>query len=243
MSEEAAISAPEIVGEQLVLLDARSRPMRNDLVQMVKARSYVHTGKLLSKDEELCRAVCRDLVAGLSGRKVAKKYGVSRNSVLAIEHAMRARGELEPLKKETARLLDEFIYLGLERITEAVAEDEISPGQLPIPIMAAIDKKGQLEAGMVPGTDRTVAEVTAEQVQAAFEAMKRARVLAIETTSDANTVEPQQTLAIAAQDTALDTTPPAPASPDQGGGGSSAGEAPPVADGKANPEFEPKEPV
>lgn len=191
MSKSRAVSNAET--EQPFLFDAKLLPVRQDLVLMVKEKAHEFTGKILGKDAELCRAICADLMTGLSGRKIAKKYRISRNSILGIERIMRERGELEPLKKAILQQLDDIIYIGLERIKEGIAEEEIHPGQLPIPISALIDKKGQLEAGLVPGTERSVAEVTAEQVQAAFEAMKRARVLTVsESQSEGPVPEPKQ---------------------------------------------------
>lgn len=150
-------------------------PLRTDLVALVKDKSFVCTGKILGKDLELCRAVCRDLIAGLSGRKVARKYNISRNSILAIEHVLRERGELEPLTKTVISQLDNCIYLGLERIQEGIAEDQINAGQLPIPVAAMIDKRAQLAAGIIPGTQRTEKEITAESLRLEFEAMRQAK--------------------------------------------------------------------
>lgn len=243
--------------EQPFLFDAKLLPMRPDLVAMVKEKRFLHTGKLLGDDEELCRSVCRDLQLGLSGRKVAKKYRISRNSVWGIEQVMRERGELEPLKKATIAQLDAIIFMGLERIQEGIAEDEISPGQLPIPIAALIDKKGQLEAGVVPGTGLTVAEVTADQVAEAFRAMKRVTVSAVSESQSVVTVpERQQIEAGSAQDTALDTagagSRPAPtplaaapgSSPEearQGGGGSAPSPGLETVEGNGQQNFGPKE--
>jgi hypothetical protein len=199
--------------EQPFLLDEKFWPIRQDLVELVKEKSFLHTGKIVGKDEELCRAVCKDLVVQLSGRKIAKKYSISRHTVLAIEKLMRERGELEPLKKQVMGQLDDIIYLGLERIKDALLADEISPGQLPIPMAALIDKKGQLEAGMVPGTDRTVREVTEAEIVDEFARMKRAKVITV----DSQSVGTEANKAIPAGLPALDA-------------GSDAGTAAPAAD-------------
>lgn len=191
-------------------LDAKCRQVRPDLVAVVKRPSFSPSGVFLGRDEQLCRAVCRDLMLGLSGRKVAKKYGISRNSILAIEQVLRDRGELEPLRQEVMRLLDGFIYLGLERITEAIGEDEIHPGQLPIPVLAAMDKKAQLEHGIVLGTQRTIAEVTSEDVKVAWEKMKRVA-------NGQSAIEVRDSKELRGPDTVVDTSQ---AAGQEGGGGS-----------------------
>lgn len=252
LSAAPALSG-DLTAEQPFLLDLKSLPLRQDLVLLCKAKSFLFSGKILTKDEELCRAVCRDLVTGLSGRKIAKKYRISRNSILGIERVMRERGELEPLKKAVLAQLDDIIFLGLERIKEGIAEDEIHPGQLPIPISALIDKRGQLEAGIVPGTDRTVLEVTAEQVRTAFNAMKRLSVVSVsDTKSEVAVSEPKETGPIPAQDTSLATTSACPGSDlagargpgrvgvesrAEGGGGSGRAASLEELDGKASENF------
>jgi hypothetical protein len=180
---------------QPFLLDEKFWPIRQDLVELVKEKSFAHTGKIIGKDEELCRAVCKDLIAGLSGRKISRHYRISRHTVLSIEKIMRERGELEPLKKQVLGQLDDIIYLGLERVKDALLADEISPGQLPIPLAALIDKKGQLEAGMVPGTERSVREVTEAEIVDEFARMKRV----FDVPSEVTPLKP-------AQDTTQDTT-------------------------------------
>src|SRR5688500_8186577 len=115
MSESTTEPATAVVEwsqeSQPFLLDEKFWPIRQDMVELVKDKSFVHTGKIVGKDEELCHAVCKDLVVQLSGRKIARKYRISRHTVLAIERVMRERGELEPLKKAVMSQLDDIIYL------------------------------------------------------------------------------------------------------------------------------------
>lgn len=167
------VASTVVSEEQPYLFDEKCLPLRPELVALVKDKDFTHTGKIVGRDAELCRAVCRDLIAGLSGRKVAVKYKISRNTVLAIENVMRERGELEPLRKRVLIQLEDCIYLGLERIQEALATDQINAGQLPIPVMAMIDKKAQLEAGIVPGTQRTEKEITAESLRLELERIRQ----------------------------------------------------------------------
>lgn len=145
-------------------------PERPDLVQICRAegRGHEFTGQYLSRDVELCREVMKDLIMGLSGRAIARKHKISRNSISAIEHIMAERGELAPLRQRVMQELDEIIHMGLEAWKEALAEDKIAPSQIPIPVLAAIDKRLQMQAGVVPGTGRTEREIGAADVEAAW---------------------------------------------------------------------------
>lgn len=189
------------------LFDEKCIPIRPDLVALVKDKEFRHTGAILSRDRALCLLVCEDLMLGvLSGRQIAKKFGISRSSILSIEKVMRERNELGPLKNKVMGLLDDCIYLGLENYRDALAAGTVAPAQIPIPMGILIDKKGQLEAGVVPGTERTVREVTVAEVQRAWERLKAG---AIEVSSDVQSVElppnAPETGVIAAADTGLDT--------------------------------------
>lgn len=163
-------------------------PPRPDLVQMVKAKAYEHTGKILTKDEELCLGVCKDLLLGLSDRQVAKKWGISRNSIVSIELALREQGKLEPLKQAISNELGEVIVMGLRNYKDALAANTVPAGQIPIPMAALIDKKGQLDANVVPGTSLHAEELTVEALREQLARLKSANapidVVAVENQSN-----------------------------------------------------------
>src|SRR2546423_5400096 len=102
------------------------------LVELTRRKSFVHTGAFVSREEELCRAICTDLLSGVSRRLIAERYNVSRNTVNAIREVMDKRGELEPLKKEIARRLDRCVIYSLENLEEALSDGDITAGQLPV---------------------------------------------------------------------------------------------------------------
>mgnify|MGYP000902658076 FL=1 len=141
---------------------------RPDLVQMVRRGGHKFTGERLSRDEELCRSVCADILLGISGRAIARKYHISRSSVVAIEHLLRANGEMENVKVRVLDLLSKVATVGLEEWLHALETGKIAPGQIPIPVLAALDKKAQLEAGVVLGTGRTEKELSVDDLEAAW---------------------------------------------------------------------------
>jgi len=115
------------------------------LVDLARRKAYVHSGAFVSRDEELCRSVCTDLLTGLSRRAIAARHGISRNSVNAIREVMEARGDLEPLRKEIARRLDRCVIYSLENLEDATAKNLIAAGQLPIATAVLLDKKAALD--------------------------------------------------------------------------------------------------
>jgi hypothetical protein len=180
---------------QLLLNDGLGNPIRQELVEMVKLKKFTHSGAIITKEEELCREICMDLIRGLSGRIVARKWKVSRNTVVAIWQVMTDRGELEPLKKQVSALLGKGIVLGLENFVEALEIGAISPGQLPIPIAALIDKKELLDGNATARIDTgNVKELTVESVQDFWEKMKKANAQPVEPPAidSASTVTPEK---------------------------------------------------
>lgn len=152
-------------------------PLRPDVEALVRQRSFVggkklltHSGKLVLRRvlacEELAEGICTALLMGLSTRLIAKRFGMSTRSVINIRQAMTNRGELAPLRQRIAQAVDQVIELGLERWQEGIVTGEIHAGQIPIPILAAMDKKAAMDSGLVGDTGRSEAEILLAQVKA-----------------------------------------------------------------------------
>lgn len=162
---------------QPFLFDEHLLPHRPDLVK--KAKAFLHTGKIVDKDDETVQAICEALVLGNSAREIAKKWNVSRNTVAHFREALETAGKLEPHKQRLSK--------GLGRLAEACMTSLISKaesGVLPatvesIAMGVAIDKKGQIDAGVVPGTQLAEAELDAEAIRAKWAQMKAAKVIDI----------------------------------------------------------------
>lgn len=185
-SPDAQTGAPlsVVAQNQAELFSPDAYPARPDLVTLVKSKSFIHTAAHLTKDEELCRAVCMDVLSGtMTTRQIAKKYSISRNSIVGIVNAMDRRGELEPIRQRVSELLGDCITLGLENYRDALAANLINPAQLPIPMAALIDKKGQLDGNVIPGTSLQAPELTAADIEREILEMKRVTVVPVETES------------------------------------------------------------
>lgn len=210
MDEEPTDSSK--LPEQPSLFPPGEMPERPDLVQMVRKGVHKFTGERLSRDEELCRSVCADILLGLSGRAIARKYHISRSSVVSIEHVMRETGQITSVKAHVLELLSKVATVGLEEWLDALETGKIAPGQIPIPVLAALDKKAQLEAGIVLGTQRTERELSTDDLAAAWERAKAAGTAVeveqrpVDSQSAGQTAEPQQIPQIAAPVAPLDNS-------------------------------------
>lgn len=103
----------------------------------------------------------------------------------AIVEAYREAGKLGEFKERSARRLGSIIELAEGRLIQKLEEDKVPANVLPIVLGVAHDKKGQLEAGFVPGTGRTVEEVSLDRYAAYLEAVRLRVKAATEAQSDA----------------------------------------------------------
>lgn len=240
-------AAEEIAQQEFDAEFFRGLPERDDVVAVVRApgfslppvrKVFRHTGRNLVRRlkcaPDLAVQIAWSLRSGMSARAVAIRFSISPNSVVQIRESLREKGELEAVAKRVDSILDRFIELSSERIEEGILMGEVHPGQLPIPLMAAIDKRSQRDAGMVLGTERTRAEVLLENLDSAWSAAKKLAAIDAESNAlRAEVVEPQpptydstqnDTAPATASDPAevqrwSDRTPPPPPAGGQGGGG------------------------
>ena len=147
-------------------------PEAPDLLEVVTTERPLHNARIAGERKALCRAICMDLLAGRSLRAIAADYHVGRQTITAIEQVMRNRDELLPIAQTLQLGLGQCIVLMLFRLREALLAGEFSPAQIPIAMGVLIDKKAALDAGLVPGTERTVEDVTVERARAFLELVK-----------------------------------------------------------------------
>lgn len=258
MNSVEALALWESQPELPTLTRAEDRP---DVVAMVAARSFVtekpprvftRSGKILLREmrsnEEFCLALCTALRLGMSSRLVAQRFRISRASLAAVRHAMTERGELVPVRTRIDRHLDDMVEEGFEHVLEGIRTGKVHPGQAWIPALAAYDKKAQRDAGLVVGTQRTVAAVTTEQILAELAALQAVA----DSGSPDNGAIPVESVVGRPVDTGVDTAVAASArlaergvapDVDQAGGGVGLGRAPATDDGKAGKISAPKEPL
>lgn len=147
------------------------------------------SGAILGKDEELCEAIGIAVLRGVSDRKIARRYGVGRNSVQAIIRTLDRRGKLEPLKERLIRDLGEVAMMSMARMKEALEDDLVPPAALPIYAGVAIDKRELLSGGVTARVESRVIEPDLEGMRRALRAQLGLPEPAIEVES---TVLPQK---------------------------------------------------
>lgn len=146
---------------------------RPDIVEAVKEGPAVYSGKIVGKDLELVRGVVADVLKGVSDRKIAAKWHVSRNTIVRCEMILRERGELEPLAKRVGDDLTEILLLLGSDIKSDILAGRIHPNSKGLLYCQIFDKKVAHAAGVVPGTGRTISELRAADVRVELEAQLR----------------------------------------------------------------------
>lgn len=153
-------------------------PDEPELVAIVRSNP-TFTGSHAVQDFERARAICTAIVSGMGVVATSVKFKCSTRTVHHIVRILRERGELQPIMAHVMQRLDEIIDVGTEVWLDALVQGKISPGQTPIPVLAAIDKRSQLGAGVVAGTGRTATELQASDVEAAFALMRSGKGAAV----------------------------------------------------------------
>ena len=196
-----------------------------ELVEVVRqSNKPSYTGKTAVKNHERAQAICRAILSGMGVCATASTFKVSTRTVHNIMRILRERGELQPMAAEILSKLDQIIDVGTEVWLDALERGKISPGQVPIPVLAAIDKRAQLSAGIVLGTGRTEREIRSSDVESAFALVKGVKAVDVTPAavqSDGSEPKPKQIEESALLDTSVDTAdlvpdpilPPLPAAP------------------------------
>lgn len=166
-----------VLSEQY-LFDEDQMPHRPDLVK--KAKEFLHTGKIVDSDDDLVAKACEALVLGTSARAVAGMFRVSRNTVAHWVEALETAGKLEPHKKRMSKKLGRLTEACLDSLTRK-AENGTLPSNIEVITLGiGIDKKGQIDAGVVPGTDLREPDLDPEALRAKWRAMKQAKVIDVQ---------------------------------------------------------------
>lgn len=183
------------------------------LVELVKNSNPSFTGTVAVRDRERARGIVESLLIGHGVVATSRKFGCSTRTVHNVVKILRDRGELKSIGEHIVERLEEVITVGTEVWAEALEEGRMSPGHIPIPVLAAIDKRSQLQAGLVLGTGRTEKEIQAGDVEAAFRLMKPLTP-GVDTQSTGSHPKPLNANASDDMDTALDTSEAAPGAED-----------------------------
>lgn len=138
-------------------------------------RKYLHTGKTASRNEELCEAIVTAYASGLvSIRSLAKRLHVGRETIKVIVGMAERAGKLGPLKERIAGKMGRGIELGMELLLERLESGDVPSNVLPIVVGVLVDKKALLDGEATVRVETVAKGITADQVRAEWEAMRRA---------------------------------------------------------------------
>ena len=112
------------------------------------------SGAFVERQRELVESVLSALGEGQSQRRIARAFGLSRNTVRGILERAQDSGKLEPHKQRFIRNAERISEASQELILEWLDEDKIKPsmlGQLSVAGAIQFDKRSQAagEAGLV----------------------------------------------------------------------------------------------
>jgi hypothetical protein len=134
---------PQPLSGQMVLWEDGDAPVDSALVGAAKV--YVHTGKTTCRNEELAAEIVECVLLGVTERGVARRVGVSRNTVRATMELMESLGKLEPLKRRLSRKLGRLLELTTDEAMRMLEERRVPPNCIPIWYGVFSDKKGGLD--------------------------------------------------------------------------------------------------
>jgi len=163
MTDQAQQPAPGI-SEDLVqapLFDESQLPAGRELLMSETEQRKRFTGEHVARNRERYDAIVAALGEGLGVRQIARAFGVSQHTIEAIRE--RDAALVATLKERTGAQLRRLVRMSLEALEEALAQNKIAPGQLPVAAGILIDKSllwdGQATAIVsVPGIHRASPE-------------------------------------------------------------------------------------
>jgi hypothetical protein len=123
-----------------------------NLVELARAwepeqrREFAHTGATVSKNAQLCDAVCEAVLLRHSVREIARAFRISRHSVTAIMGVLEARGKVEPIKRRLGFKLGDLAEECADDLIEAVRNRAVPHNVVAIAMGIALDKKAMLDA-------------------------------------------------------------------------------------------------
>ena len=160
-------------------------PEQPQLVQ--SAHLFLHSGKITCKNEELVRDILTAYASGMhSIRSIARSLHVGRETIRTIIQLADTAGKLGPLKQRLSAKMGNTIEMCLDLLNERAAEGNIPTNVLPIVVGVLSDKKSALDLGVTITQEETTRALTADQVKKAFEDMKRAKVISVDSQSSDN---------------------------------------------------------
>lgn len=125
-----------------------------DLPALVEgAKRFVHTGKIVTKNEERAAAIAQAFLETGFILPVARRFQVSPNTVKAVMDVLERAGKLDGIKERLSAKLGLLAEVSAEAAIEAVQSGKCQPNVLPINVGVAIEKKALLDGEVTSRTE------------------------------------------------------------------------------------------
>lgn len=156
--------------EQVELFDPDQLPVGRELLLPVAEQRHQFTAERVALNQAKYQAIVGALGEGLGVRTICRAFHVSHHTVFTIRD--RESALVATVKEEMSRRCLNIAKMAAERFEEAVANNEISPGQLPVAVGILVDKS-LLLAGEVTHRIEVRSGLDQDAVRKAFEALSR----------------------------------------------------------------------
>lgn len=147
MTELPAMEVCEVIERQADLFPDADLVALAGTWEPAREKGGRFSGKIITKDEALCAAICEAVLLNHSVRRIARALHVSRNSVRAVMEVLEKRGKIEPLKQRLSGRLGELAELCACNLVELAQDGAIPANVASIAMGIAIDKRALLESG------------------------------------------------------------------------------------------------
>jgi hypothetical protein len=124
--------------DQIPLFDESQLPSGWELLLPAEEQRHRFTGERVALNQARHQAIIQALGEGLGIRQICRAFSVSQHTVEGIRE--RDASLVATEKERTGRQLRRIVRMTLGRLEEALENDEITPGQLPVTAGILIDK-------------------------------------------------------------------------------------------------------
>ena len=143
-----------------------------DAALAVKAKEFLHTGKIALGDPARCLDIIEAILNGASKRAVAGKFKVGRETIDAIFREAEASGKLRPIKQRLRADWLETVQLTQWRIQEALLAGEMPLQVLPMLAGVGTDKLEAMTHSDGEDAPQKTIEVSADVLRSIVEEVR-----------------------------------------------------------------------
>lgn len=126
------------------LLDMNGIPVRDDVLQLVVAKRYEHTGARLLENEEMTLALVEKLTHGWGVKRISEALHISPHTIRKARRVLAQQGKLAPHLERLDDNYADILEAGSERLRDGVEDGTLTVGQLSVTIGIISQQKALL---------------------------------------------------------------------------------------------------